>query len=901
MLLTSGARLGAYEILGPLGAGGMGEVYRARDNRLRRDVAIKVLPAAFAADRDRLVRFEQEARAAAALNHPNILAVHDLGQHDGAPFIVTELLEGMSLREALHSGPVSPRKAIAYGAAIAQGLAAAHDRGIVHRDLKPDNVFITTDSRVKILDFGVAKLTQPDASGEGLTVVPTAASRDLAPATAAGTVIGTLGYMSPEQIRGGVADSRSDIFSLGVVLHEMLAGKRPFSGDTPADIMSCILKDDPTELPVTERRIPPALARIVGRCLEKAPSARFQSARDLAFALDALTSPTDSVPSAADADSMGPGRGVPRAWALPLAGAALAAVIVTLLAAAAAMKPKPAATDQIRVAKLEISFPEGDAIDFAQGLELDISANGRNVVFAARHGDTTQLMLRALDSTSWQPLPGTNDAYSPFFSPDGTSIGFFARGRLRTITITSLETRELADTPIGRGGWWADDGFIYYAPGNTSGIMKVASGGGMPVPVTRLDRAKGEVSHRWPQVLPNSKAMLVTVWTGPARDNKTVQLVRFDSGSAQTIAAGGDTARYVRSGHVLFGRLDALMALPFDLERLTPTGTAFRTGATVRVGQEGASYAVSDGGDLLHIPGDEHRLDARLVWADRSGGVKPVSLPPQDIANTKLSPDGRRAAFNMHGATFEIGIFDFERGSLTPLTNNTTGSQAPVWSPDGRRIAFRGTRNGYRNVWIKSVDGTADEEQLTRGDRLQTPMSWSPDGKYLLYSETDPVRANDIWILSLADGKAEALVTAPLSQHDAQWSPDGRWIAYTSEESGGEEVYVLPFPLTGERWRVSTSGGADPLWSREGRELFYRTGGKVMAVDTRTSPGFSAGTPHELFADSFAVSPNFMTGYSVGADRRFLLAQPVRPDPPTRAVQIVLNWFSELRRPAPEQ
>jgi Tol biopolymer transport system component len=870
----------------------MGEVYRARDSRLRREVAVKVLPAAFATDPDRLARFEQEARAAAALNHPNILAVHDLGQHDGAPFIVTELLEGQSLRDALQGGPLAPRKAIVYGAAIAQGLAAAHDRGIVHRDLKPDNVFITTDGRVKILDFGVAKLTQPDIPDDGLTIAPTGASAGPAPATAAGMVIGTAAYMSPEQVRGGAADSRSDIFSLGVVLHEMLSGRRPFSGNTPADVMSAILKDDPADLPVTERRIPPALARIVGRCLEKAPPARFQSARDLAFALDALTSTTDSAPSALEADAA-----IRRGRAFPIAGAAIAALVTGALVAGAVWMQRPAPAEQGRVAKLSIAFPDGDAIEFAQGLELDISADGRHVVFAGRHGDTTQLMLRALDSTTWQPLPGTNDAYSPFFAPDGNAIGFFARGKLRTITISSLETRELADTAIGRGGWWADDGFIYYVPGNTSGVMKVASGGGKPVAVTMLDRGKGEVSHRWPQVLPGSKAMLLTVWTGPARNNKTVQVVRFDSGARETIAVG-DTGRYVRSGHVLFGQLNALMARPFDVEQLMPTGTAFRTGITIRIGQEGANYAVSDAGDLLHIPSDERRLDTRLVWVDRSGKVEPVSLPPQDIANTRLSPDGRLAAFNMHGATFEVGIFDFERGSLTPLTNNTTGSQAPVWSPDGRRIAFRGTRNGYRNVWIKSVDGTSDEQQLTKGDRLQTPMSWSPDGKHLLYYETDPARANDIWILSLADGKAEPLVSAPLSQHDGNWSPDGKWIAYTSEESGGEEVYVLPFPLTGERWRVSTAGGADPLWSRDGRELFYRSNGKVMAVDVRTSPRFSTGTPRALFDDTFAVSPNFMTGYSVAEDGRFLFAQPVRPDPPTRAVQVVLNWFSELRQAA---
>ena len=900
MLLTSGSRLGAYEILAPIGAGGMGEVYRARDNRLRRDVAIKVLPAAFATDPDRLARFEQEARAAAALNHPNILAVHDLGQHDGAPFIVTELLEGQSLREALHSGTVAPRKAIVYGAAIAQGLAAAHDRGIVHRDLKPDNVFITTDGRVKILDFGVAKLTQPQAVDDGLTVAPTGASEGRAPATAAGMVIGTVGYMSPEQLRGGVADSRSDIFSLGVVLHEMLSGKRPFDGNTPADIMSAILKDDPADLPSTERRIPPALARIVGRCLEKAPAARFQSARDLAFALDALTSPTDSAPFAAESGAAEPGR-VQRGRAVPLGVAVLAAVIAGLAAGNVAWRLKPASADQTRVAKLSIAFPEGDAMDFAQSLDLDISADGRKVVVAARHGDTAQLMLRTLDSTTWQPLPGTNEAYGPFFSSDGKAIGFFARGKLRTITIASLATRELADSPVGRGGSWADDGFIYYAPGNTTGIMKVPSDGGTPVAVTMLDRAKGEVSHRWPQMLPDGRAMLMTVWTGPARDNKSVQVIRLDSGSRETIAAGGDTGRYVRSGHVLFGRLDALMALPFDVDRLTATGTAFRTGVSVRIGQEGANYAVSHNGDLLHIPGDEHRLDARLVWVDRGGKVEPVSLPPQDIVNTRLAPDGRRAAFNVHGATFEIGIFDFGRGSLTQLTSNTTGSQAPVWSPDGRRIAFRGTRNGYRNVWIKSVDGTTEEQQLTRGERLQTPMSWSPDGKYLLYYETDPLRANDIWILSVADGKAEPLVAAPLSQVDAIWSPDGHWIAYTSEESAGEDVYVLPFPLTGERWRISTAGGADPLWSRDGRELFYRAGGKVMAVDIRTSPRFDAGTPRPLFDDTFAVSPNYMTGYSVAADGRFLFAQPVKPDPPTRALQVVLNWFSELGGAAPEK
>jgi len=890
MAITTGSRLGAYEILGPLGAGGMGEVYRARDSRLQRDVAIKVLPAAFAVDPERLARFEQEARAAAALDHPNILAVHDLGQHDGAPFIVTELLDGMSLREALLGGALPARKAIDCGVAIAQGLAAAHERGIVHRDIKPENVFLTADGRVKVLDFGVAKLTQPEAPLSGVTVMPTTPGG--MPHTVSGMVVGTIGYMSPEQVRGGVADPRSDIFSLGVLLHEMLSGRRTFSGDTAADVMSGILREDPPELPVAERHIPPALARIVNRCLEKNPAGRFQSARDLAFALDALTSSTGPV-----AATTVTGREGSRVRSIPFAAAA-AALIAGVLAAGAAWVLKPAPSADAPVLKLSLAFPDGAVSANPEGPNLDISADGRNIVFTARAGGITQLVLRSLDRITGQTLPGTDDAYSPFFSPDGKSIGFFARGRLRTIAIGSLEIRDLAAAPSGRGGWWTDSGILYYAPVNNTGIMKVPSGGGTPSAVTTLDRSKGEISHRWPQVLPGGKAMLLTVWTGPARDNKSIQVLRLDTGSRETVANGGDTGRYVRSGHVLFGRLDALMAVPFDVEQLTTTGAAIRTGETVRIGQEGASYAVSDEGTLVHLPGDEHRLDARLVWVGRDGRVEPVSLPAQDIASPIVSPDGRRAAFNLHGATNEIAIADFERGTVTAFTSGTTGSQAPVWSPDGRRIAYRGTRRGFRNVWVKTVDGTSEEQQLTTGDHLQTPQSWSPDGKHLLYFDTDPVTGSDIWIVSVADKSAQPLVKAPLAQSDAAWSPDGRWIAYLSNEYGGTEIFVLPFPLTGQRWRISTSGGSEPAWSRDGRQLFYRNAGQIYAVDVRTSPTFNAGTPQTLFADTFVIAPNSRTGYSISTGNRFLFAQPVRPDPPITHLPVVVNWFAELRRAA---
>ena len=551
--------------------------------------------------------------------------------------------------------------------------------------------------------------------------------------------------------------------------------------------MSGILKEDPPDLPVAERHIPPALARIVSRCLEKSPAGRFQSARDLAFALDALTSPSGSVTATAVAGPAGP-----RGRSVPPAAAAAAALIVGLLAAGAAWISKPAPSAEAPVVKLSLALPDGGVSANPEGPNLDISADGRNVVLVARIGGVTQLVLHPLDRTTGQTLPGTDGALSPFFSPDGKSIGFFARGRLRTIAIASLEIRDLAAAPSGRGGWWADDGIIYYVSVNNTGIMKVPSGGGAPSAVTTLDRSKGEISHRWPQVLPGGKAMLLTVWTGPARDNKSIQVLRFDTGSREAVATGGDTGRYVRSGHVLFGRLDALMAVPFDVERLATTGPAIRTGETVRIGQEGASYAVSDQGTLVHLPGDEHRLDARLVWVDRDGRVEPIALPPQDIANTIVSPDGRSAAFNLHGATNEIAIADFERGTVTAFTSGTTGSQAPVWSPDGRRIAYRGTRKGFRNVWVKAVDGTSEEQQLTKGDNMQTPLSWSPDGKQLLYFDIDPVTGSNIWIVSLADGNAQPLVKVPLIQAEAGWSPDGRWIAYMSEEYERERSSSCP-------------------------------------------------------------------------------------------------------------
>jgi hypothetical protein len=898
MPLPAGLRLGSYEVVSLLGAGGMGEVYRARDARLQRDVAIKVLHGVVAGDPERLARFEQEARATAALNHPNILAVFDLGEHEGAPFIVSELLDGQSLRELLATGALPPRKAIEIGVQIAQGLAAAHEKGIVHRDLKPDNIFITADGRAKILDFGLAKLTQPEVEGAfSGSLMPTTPALGALPNTVAGMVMGTMGYMAPEQVRGIAADHRSDIFALGVVLHEMLSGQRAFRGDTAADMMSAILREEPPELPVTQRNIPVPLARIVSRCLEKSPAARFQSARDLAFALEALTTASTSAPVVAAA-----GGSRPRAVSLPVAAAA--AVITAALGAALTWLalPNRAPADAI-VARVAVPLAAEDALAPANQIgNLAIAPDGRVVAYVALHGRERMLVLRPLDAQSGQVLAGTEGASSPFFSPDGGSIGFFSTGKLRAVTISSSSIRAIADAANARGGWWGDDGMIYFAPGSNAGIVRVPADGGSPTAVTTLARDKGDISHRWPQLLPGGKTLLFTLWTGPGRDNHRAEIVDLASGQRRTLIQGAEGARYVPSGYIVHERLDTMVAVPFDLAALQVTGPALRSGDTVSTGAaEGAEFAISPGGTLFHWAVDPHVHDTRAVWVDRKGTIEALPVPPQeDLANAAIAPDGRRAAFNIRGATDEIAIVDFERHTISKLTNGTDGSQAPVWSPDGRRIAYRGTRVGYRNLFWRDADGAGPEMRLTTSDHLQTPTSWSKDGKYLLFNDTDPKGgAGDLLALSVADGKVEPVANSEPLESGGAWSPDQRWIAYHAGVGGRPEVFVQPYPGNGQRWRVSTEGGREAVWSPDGHELFYRDGQHLMAVDVHTDGGFRAGAPHVLFDDVFAASPNGIAGYSVSPDgTRFLFAQRVQPEAAPRHLNLVFNWLAGLRRTA---
>ena len=534
-------------------------------------------------------------------------------------------------------------------------------------------------------------------------------------------------------------------------------------------------------------------------------------------------------------------------------------------------------------------------------LALAVSPQGTLVVYVGMMSGREQLHVRAIDGVESKALAGTEQATNPFFSPDGRWIGFFAQGKLKKVSVAAGTIQTLCEAPNARGGSWADDS-IYFAATNNGGISKVSADGGAPTEVTSLDRAKGEISHRWPQVLPGGQALLFDVWTGPGADEKQVHVQRLDSGKRTVVVQAAASGRYVASGHVIYARNDELFAVPFDVDSLRVSGQASRLRDTAWKGSEGNQYAVSENGVFVSVSGSASRYERRLVWVGRDGRVEPLAAPPREYdGNAVISPDGRRAAVDMEGGTVSVWLYDFVRATLTSLTTGSGSSQAPRWTADGTRLVYRGTRTGLRNLWWKGVDDAAGEERLLTSDKVQTPGSWSADGQWLAYYDGDPVTGFDIWALpSGGDRKPRAVVKTPFMDASPRLSPDGRWLAYTSDESGRTEMLVQSFPEPGGRTQISTSGGTEPVWSRDGRELFFLNGDAMMAVEIRTSPTFTAGAPRMLFEGRFVRSPNTVASYDVSADgQRFLRVQPMHPDPPRDQIQVTLNWFEELKRLVP--
>jgi serine/threonine protein kinase len=892
MSLDVGTKLGRYEILSQLGAGGMGEVYRARDEKLQRNVAIKVLPRLFSEDTDRLRRFEQEAQATGTLNHPNILAVYDVGTHKGAPYVVSELLEGETLRHRLVGTALPQRRAIEYASQIAHGLAAAHEKGIIHRDLKPDNIFITNDGRVKILDFGLAKLTQTD-NAEAQTDVPTRRID-----TDSGVIMGTVGYMSPEQVRGRAVDQRSDIFAFGAVLYEMLSGLRAFHGDSAADVMSAILKEDPRDLSSTVQNISPALERLVNHCLEKNPQERFHSARDVAFALESGSSTSSQT---IDAGAQQRVRAKPTERAVWI-GITAALLFVTLLAVAYPFfKSKPAELHPVR---FNISLP--DKATFYSDVEthnISLSPDGRRLAFIATLEGKRMLWIRSLEELSSQALDGTEGAYSPFWSPDSRYVAFFAEGKLKRVELSGSAPQTVCNLSgeIDTVGTWGSDGEILFSDqfnddphvspmSSSAAIYRVTATGGTPTLLLKSEKGK----PTWVSFLPGGHEFLFYGRSEKTQSNGIYTASLNDPDPKMVLATGYTRVEYA-PGYLLYSREGSLVAHPFDEKKTSVSGEPItlvkRLPYFDKTGW--AEFTTSTNGRIAYI-GDI--LTSRLLWIDRSGREMEQVGTPSEFSALRLSPDGQSVALSIidsRTGSADIWIHDFARNTRSRFAFGPADDTDSVWSPDGRSLAFFSCCDSPATLYVKELNDTG-KGQLLPPKGFSAPWDWSADGRFILYSENDPNTNRDIWVLPLTgDEKRYPLFQSQFNEIYAQFSPDSRWVAYVSGESGNDDVYVARFENPRERWRVSTAGGTLPRWRRDGSELFYiALDGRLMAVPVLAGDTFKTGVPDSLFK---LDSINDIQ-YDASPDgQRFLMSTRERGAVST-PFTVVLNWTSALKQ-----
>jgi serine/threonine-protein kinase len=890
MPLTNGTKLGPYEILSAVGAGGMGEVYRARDTRLDRTVAIKVLPQHLADTPEARQRFEREARAVSALNHPHICTLHDVGSQDGTEYLVMEYLEGETLAARLEKGPLPLAQVLKLGVEISDALDKAHRQGIVHRDLKPGNIMLTK-SGAKLLDFGLAKAPLPLASGMTLT----AAATRTTPVTQQGTIVGTFQYMSPEQVEGKEVDARSDIFSFGAVLYEMLTGRRAFPGKSQLSVASAILEKEPEPISALQPLTPPTLERAVKRCLAKEPDDRWQTARDLELELKWVAEGGSQVALALTATA----KSIRVRWR----GALLWGVVSLLLVAItgfAVWNLKP--TQPRLVSRTVIALPPGQRLAGLDQPAVALSPDGTQLAYVAIQGGIQQVYLRAMDSLDARPIPGTEGAVNPFFSPDGQWLGFFAGQKLKKVSVNGGAALTLSGAAQPHGASWNSLGTIAFAPIQASALQQVPEGGGTPQPLTRLE--KGEITHRRPEFLPSGKAVLFAAaattfnWT-----NAQVAVQSLVTGERRNLVNGATQPRYASSGHLLYVQGGNLMAVLFDSQRLAVTGTAAPVveGVLQSTTSGAAQYSISATGSLVHVPGGIQAEKRRLVWVNRSGIEQSVAAPARAYVFPRLSPDGVQVGLGITEQETQDWLYDLSRETLTRFTFEGNVNLNAVWTPDGKRIAFQSNKEGPTNIYWQRADGSGGLERLTTSEFVQVPLSWSPDGQLLAFIEINPTTGYDIWVLRLSDRKAQPFLRTPFSESAPRFSPDGHWLAYISNESGRYEVYVQPYPGPGGKWQISTEGGTEPVWSRSGRELFYRSGGKMMVADIATRPSFTAGKPRMLFDGQYLPTPATTPNYDVSPDgQRFLMIKPSEAGEaaPTQ-INVVLNWFEELKRRVP--
>jgi len=903
MSLAPGTRLGPYEITAPLGAGGMGEVYRARDTRLGRDVAIKVMPAHLADDPARRERFEREARAVSALNHPHICTLHDIGAQeiDGrrVDYLVMEHVEGESLAERLAKGPLPPEQVLRCAVEIADALDRAHRKGIIHRDLKPGNIMLTRGG-AKLLDFGLAKLTEAGASGGGPSgggpAAPGATGGSILATTtrnltAEGTIVGTFQYMAPEQLEGKEADSRTDIFAFGAVLYEMATGRKAFEGQSQASLIASILKEQPRPIADVQPLTPLGLDRVVRACLAKDPDERIQSGHDVKLQLEWVMEGT-TPQGASGLSAAGAAAGGARLWQ------AVAGVLLAAIALLAFLHFRPASAPPARPA-LRFTISQQPKILWRPWNSMALSPDGLKLVFYADGADGGRLFLRTLDEVAIKPLPGTDqgNASFPFWAPDSRSIGFFAGGKLKRIDIAGGPPTIICDAGDGRGGAWAPDGTIVFSPTIGTGLVRVAASGGAPAPVTTCDADKEPGGHLWPGFLPDGRHFTF-VASGAVRSESWLSVGSLDSPEVTRLWAAESGAQYAPPGYMLFLRGNTLFAQPFDAGALAARGDAMPIVEAVSRNTDSlfSAFSVSNEGTLVFKTGSD--LERQIGIYDRAGRPLGRTGPFGDIGNPELSPDGTRLALDRiesNALNPDIWVVDLQRGTSSRFTFDADNEHSPAWSPDSATLYYIARSDDRDGLRAKPASGSTAEKEVLPGDASRWVSGQvTRDGSHYVFSRG--TNSGDIWLAALkGDTTPHPYMETPFSETRPQVSPDGRWLAYESDESGRSEIYIQTFPHPGGKWQISAGGGVQPRWRADHKELFFfaldRT---LMAVPLREEGGsLVPGSPEPLFVSGLAVVGKYR--YTVSADgQRFYLAEAT-DDRQGAPIDVVLNWTSMLK------
>ena len=889
MAIAPGTRLGTYEITSHIGSGGMGEVYQAHDSKLGRDVAIKVLPEQFARDPERLARFRREAKLLAALNHPNIATIHGLEQSGDTHYLVMELVPGDTLAQLIkRDGAIHFREALAIAKQIAEALEAAHEKAIIHRDLKPANVKVTPEGRVKVLDFGLAKAFAAEPSAEDIANSPTLSALP----TQLGLIMGTAAYMSPEQARGRSVDRRSDIWSFGCVLYELLTGKQAFYGENTTDILAAVVKADP-DWQAIPASTAPTIQALLRRCLQPDLNRRARDAGDLRIEIEeVLTAPHATEPAAPQ------GRAVPL-WSVAIGAAVLAAITAITLSR---VHPIPPAAPPVRFA---FTAPEQQRL-VTNSSNVAVSPGGRQfALVSGKETDKPTIWIHSLDSPVSRQLAGTDGAYGPFWSPDGRFLGFFADGKMKRISATGGPVQTICSATAALGGAWAPDGTIVFAPGNRTPIYRVPAAGGTPEPISSIDSTRKQNSHRLPSFLPDGRRFLYTA-RSDVKENTGVYVGSLDSKETKWLFAAQSNAVYSPPGYILFVQDNNLMAQPFNASSLALSGEPFPLVADVmqNVTSARGTVSVSADGTVLDYIGASPNLE-QLAWFDQTGKrLEPLGQPQTFRESLQLSPDSKHVALVIPDADSgnrDIWLMDTAGGTKTRLTTHPANDWYPHWSPDGSEIIFASDRDGASSLYRKAANGAGDDELVLKSElpNNQFPTDWSADGRFVAVTRDAPRTLVDIWILPMfGDRKPYPWLETPFMEESPIFSPDGKWVAYSSNESGDFEIYVNAFGKSGKQ-RVSTNGGRLPRWRRDGRELFYMEGTSMMGVAITPGDSFEVHPPVHLFNACTAPANGYDYHYDVSGDgRRFLFRCSV-PQVTQLQINVWINWLDELKRREP--